>query len=107
MMIAATSAAEVTVLVAVVVDVAADEARPGVLMEVLPASRPLARQPPAAMMLRRQATRRSLGAPMTAAPVPKLSTLLCASIMLNMFSTANASGEGHLRCRLFLCPLQQ
>jgi len=63
MMIAAARPAEATVLVAVVADVAVDEAGPGVLMEVLPASRPLARQPPAAMMLRRQATRRSFGDP--------------------------------------------
>ena len=92
-MIAAARAAEATVLVAAVADVAADKAGPGVLMEVLPASRPLACQPPTAMMLRRQATRRSFGAPMTAAPVPKLTTHLCVSIMLNMFSTANASAR--------------
>jgi len=92
-MIAAARAAEATVLVAVVADAAADEAGPGVLMEVLPASRPLARQPPAAMMLQHQATRRSFSAPMTAAPAPKLTTHFCASIMLNMFSTANASAR--------------
>ena len=46
-MIAVARVAEVTVLVAVVADLEADEAGLGVLMEVLSASRPLARQPPA------------------------------------------------------------
>jgi len=60
---------------------------------VLPASRPLARQLLAAMMLRRQATRRNFAAPIKAAPAPKLTTHLRASIMLNLFSIANASAR--------------
>jgi len=44
-------------------------------------------------MLRRQATRRNLAAPIKAAPAPKPTTHLRASIMLNLFSIANASAR--------------
>ena len=55
--------------------------------------RPLARQLLAAMMLRRQATRRNFAAPIKAAPAPKLTTHLRASIMLNLFSIVNVSAR--------------
>ena len=75
-----------------VADAAADEAGTAVAM-VLPASRPLARQLLAAMMLQRQATRRNFAALIKAAPAPKLTTHLRASIMPNLFSIANASAR--------------
>ena len=76
-----------------VADAAADEAGTAVAMVLLPASRPLARQLLAAMMLRRQATRRNFAAPIKAAPAPKLTTHLRVSIVLNWFSIANASAR--------------
>ena len=90
-MIAAEKAAEEMAVVDAVVDAVADEAGTAVAMVLLPLSRPLARQLLAAMMLRRQATRINFAAPIKAAPAPKLTTHLCASIMLNLFSIANAS----------------
>jgi len=56
-----------------------------------PCRGPLARQLLVAMILRRQATRRNFSEPIKAAPAPKLTTHLRASIMLNLFSIANAS----------------
>jgi len=44
-------------------------------------------------MLRRQATRTNFAAPIKAAPAPKLTTHLRASIMFNLFSIANASAR--------------
>ena len=76
--------------VAAVADAAADEAGTAVVMVLLPVSRPLAHQLLAAMMLRRQATQRNFAAPIKAAPAPKLTSHLRASIMLNLFLIANA-----------------
>ena len=106
---AAKSAEEMAVVDAVadaVADAAADKAGTAVAM-VLPASRPLARQLLAAMMLRRQATRRNFAAPIKAAPAPKFTTHLRASIMLNLFSIANASARRPPEKSFFLCPLKQ
>jgi len=92
MAIAAAKAAEEMIVVDAVADAAAEEAGTAVAM-VLPASRPLARQLLAAMMMRRQATRRIFAAPIKAAPAPKLTTHLRASIMPNLFSIANTSAR--------------
>ena len=75
-----------------VADAAADEAETAVAM-VLPASRPMASQLLAVMMLQRQATRRNFAAPIKAAPATKLTTHLRASIMLNLLLIANASAR--------------
>jgi len=93
MAIAAAIAAEEVAVVDAVADAAADEEATAVVMVLLPASRPLACQLLAAMMLRRQATRRNFAAPIKAAPAPKLTTHLRASIMLNLFSITNASAR--------------
>jgi len=93
MAIAAAKAAEEMAVVDAVADAAADEEATAVVMVLLPASRPLACQLLAAMMLRRQATRRNFAAPIKAAPAPKLTTHLRASIMLNLFSITNASAR--------------
>ena len=108
MAIAAAKAAEEMAVVDAVADAAADEAGTAVAM-VLPASRPLSSQLLAAIMLRRQATRRNFAAPFKAAPAPKLTTHLRASIMLNLLSIANASARRPpaLPQAVFLCPLQQ
>jgi len=93
MTIAAAKAAEEIAVVDTVADAAADEAGTAVAMVLLSASRPLARQLLAVMMLRRQATRRNFAAPIKAAPASKLTTHLRASIMLNLFSIANTSAR--------------
>jgi len=93
MTIAAAKAAEEIAVVDTVADAAADEAGTAVAMVLLSASRPLARQLLAVMMLRRQATRRNFAAPIKAAPASKLKTHLRASIMLNLFSIANTSAR--------------
>jgi len=93
MAIAAAKAAEEMVVVDAVADAAADEAGTTVGMVLLSAIRPLARQLLAAMILRRQATRRNFVAPIKAAPARKLTTHLRASIMLNLSSIANASAR--------------
>ena len=93
MTIAAAKAAEEIAVVDTVADAAADEAGTAVAMVLLSANRPLARQLLAAMMLRRQTTRRNFAAPIKVAPAPKLTTHLRASIMINLFSIANASAR--------------
>jgi len=93
MAIAAAKAAEEMAVVDAVADAAADEAGTAVAMVLLSANRPLARQLLAAMMLRRQTTRRNFAAPIKVAPAPKLTTHLRASIMINLFSIANASAR--------------
>jgi len=63
------------------------------VMVLLPASRPLARQLLTAMMLRLQATRRNFAAQIKAAPAPKLTTHLRESIMLNLFKVLDRKRE--------------
>ena len=93
MTIAAAKAAEEIAVVDTVADAAADEAGTAVAMVLLSANRPLTRQLLAVMMLRRQATQRNFAVPIKAAPAPKLTTHLRASIMLNLFSIANTSAR--------------